>query len=76
MENNVVNNNVLVYHPGLAKHLLKRGHTIVDIAPNRWDTKRTVFYFAMDDTLYQDIAELAPHHSSEPTSEEEESHAD
>lgn len=49
------NDNVLVYNAGLAKALLHQGHNIVDIAQNRNDTKRTVFYFAHDEKIYSDI---------------------
>lgn len=71
--------NILVYRARIAKGLLKKGHQIVDIAPYREDRRRSVFYFAYDDTIYQDLDELTrpiEDESAHSDAQPEEPHAD
>ena len=44
-----------VYVPALARMLLRNGHKIIDIKPNRQDKERTVFVFADDETFNADL---------------------
>ena len=52
--------NVMVFTGELARQLLKRGYTIVDIKPDRLDTdgKRSVFIFKNENNLKDTIREL------------------
>ena len=44
-----------VYVPALARMLLRNGHKIIDIKPNRQDKERTVFVFSDDETFNADL---------------------
>ena len=46
-----------IFSPKLARHLLKRGHKIVDIKPDkRVDSKfKTIFIFEKTDSLIRDL---------------------
>ena len=52
--------NVMVFTGELARQLLRRGYTIVDIKPDRLDTdgKRSVFIFKNENNLKDTIREL------------------
>ena len=54
MENKEINGRC-VYVPALARQLLRKGHTIIDIKPNRECAERTVFVFSDNDTFNADL---------------------
>lgn len=54
MENKEVNGRC-VYVPALARKLLRNGHKIIDIKPNRDCAERTVFVFLDDETFNSDL---------------------
>lgn len=47
-----------VYVAGLARQLLRMGHTIIDIKPNRAEHDKTVFVFESTDKLEDDLTML------------------
>lgn len=44
-----------VYVPALARILLRNGHKVIDIKPNRENKDRTVFVFADESTFNSDL---------------------
>lgn len=57
MENKELNGRC-VYVPALARQMLRKGHVIIDIKPNRENAERTVFVFLDNDKFNEDL-ELA-----------------
>ena len=52
--------NLMVFTAEMARQLLKRGYSVVDIKPDKLDStgKRSVFVFKNDDGLQEAISEL------------------
>lgn len=59
--NNNVNENVMVFTSQIARQLLRKGFTIVDIKPDRLDNdgKRSVFVFKNEEGLIDVIKTLS-----------------
>ena len=45
-----------VFNPQIARSLLRNGHKLVDIKPNRENSLRTVFYFSVTPEFIADFA--------------------
>lgn len=48
-------NGIVVISTSIAKELLKKGYQIIDIKPNKFDRKRTVFVFAKDEGIKEEL---------------------
>lgn len=57
MENKIESKDLgrCVYVPALARKLIRNGHKIIDIKPNRQYAERTVFVFEDDSTFNDDL---------------------
>ena len=44
-----------IFNPSIARNLLKAGHKLVDIKPNRENALRTVFYFSVTPEFIADF---------------------
>lgn len=47
-----------VFSSRIARRLLRRGHVIRDIKPNREDLRKTVFYFEVTEKFKTDFQEI------------------
>lgn len=68
IKENTPKDSILVINPKIAKTLIKSGHSVIDIMPDRNDRsrKRTIFIFKLDDTIEEEFnalrdAEIAKH---------------
>jgi hypothetical protein len=60
-ETKIMNENVMVFTGQMARQLLRKGFTIVDIKPDKLDGegKRSVFVFKKEDNILDVIKELS-----------------
>lgn len=56
---------IIIYSGKIANELLKRGHRIVKVMPDRRNKIKTVFIFANDECIVQDVDELTRPNDSE-----------
>ena len=56
---------VIIYSGKIANELLRRGHRIVKVMPDRRNKIKTVFVFANDERIVQDMDELTRPNDSE-----------
>lgn len=58
-EKNTTKDSIVIFTAKKARDLLKKGHQIVDVKPDKTDEdrKRSVFVFKLDTTIMQDINE-------------------
>ncbi len=49
---------IIIYSGKITNELLKRGHRIVKVMPDRRNKIKTVFVFANDERIVQDVDEL------------------
>ena len=57
--------NVIIYSGKIANELLKRGHRIVKVMPDRKNKIKTVFVFANERNIVRDVDELTRPNDSE-----------
>lgn len=57
--------NVIIYSGKIANELLKRGHRIVKVMPDRKNKIKTVFVFANERNIVRDVDELTRSNDSE-----------
>ena len=57
--------NVIIYSGKITNELLRRGHRIVKVMPDRRNKIKTVFIFANDECIVQDVDELTRPNDSE-----------
>lgn len=57
--------NVIIYSGKIANELLKRGHRIVKVMPDRRNKIKTVFVFANERNIVRDVDELTRPNDSE-----------
>lgn len=57
--------NVIIYSGKIANELLKRGYRIVKVMPDRRNKIKTVFVFANERNIVQDVDELTRPDDSE-----------
>lgn len=48
----------LIFEPRVARYLLKCGHVIYDIKPNKNNSERTIFVFKLTEKLKDDLASV------------------
>jgi hypothetical protein len=56
---------IIIYSGKIANELLRRGHRIVKVMPDRRNKIKTVFIFANDECIVQDVDELTRPNDSE-----------
>ena len=56
---------IIIYSGKIANELLRRGHRIVKVMPDRRNKIKTVFIFANDECIMQDVDELTRPNDSE-----------
>ena len=56
---------IIIYSGKIANELLKRGYRIVKVMPDRRNKIKTVFIFANDECIVQDVDELTRPNDSE-----------
>lgn len=47
---------IVIQNPKIARHLLKMGETIIDIKPNKYNKRATVFVFKYTKTIDEYLA--------------------
>ena len=57
--------NVIIYSGKIANELLRRGHRIVKVMPDRRNKIKTVFVFAHERNIVRDVDELTRPNDSE-----------
>lgn len=57
--------NVIIYSGKIANELLRRGHRIVNVMPDRRNKIKTVFVFANERNIVRDVDELTRPNDSE-----------
>ena len=57
--------NVIIYSGKIANELLRRGHRIVKVMPDRRNKIKTVFVFANERNIVRDVDELTRPNDSE-----------
>lgn len=57
--------NIIIYSGKIANELLKRGHRIVKVMPDRKNKIKTVFVFANERNIVRDVDELTRPNDSE-----------
>ena len=57
--------NVIIYSGKIANELLRRGHRIVKVMPDRRNKIKTVFVFANERNIVRDVDELTRPNASE-----------
>ena len=57
--------NVIMYSGKIANELLRRGHRIVNVMPDRRNKIKTVFVFANERNIVRDVDELTRPNDSE-----------
>ena len=57
--------NVIIYSGKIANELLRRGHRIVKVMPDRRNKIKTVFVFANERNILRDVDELTRPNDSE-----------
>lgn len=57
--------NVIIYSGKIANELIKRGHRIVKVMPDRKNKIKTVFVFANERNIVRDVDELTRPNDSE-----------
>ena len=60
-----VTSSIIIYSGKIANELLRRGHRIVKVMPDRRNKIKTVFIFANDECIVQDVDELTRPNDSE-----------
>lgn len=56
---------IIIYSGKIANELLRRGHRIVKVMPDRRNKIKTVFIFANDECIVRDVDELTRPNDSE-----------
>lgn len=60
IKDNTPKDSIIIVNPKIARNLIKKGHEVIDIKPNKKDKyrKRSVYVFKLDDTIEEDFNNL------------------